>query len=666
MNKKKQINLFDELSVVLFAGGGGADTGFSCATGRPVDLAINHSIDAIRMHKTNHPWTVHMQEDVFAVDPVTAACGRPVGILWASPDCTHFSKAKGGKPVKKEIRGLSWVVVKWALYTRPRVMFMENVEEIQTWGPCIETEKGLQPDPNRAGETYKAFIGILTTGVSAGSPGLLECCEFLKIDPMGTEAQQLIQGLGYDFDSKILCAADFGVPTIRKRWFAVFRCDGRPISFPEPTHAKNGEGGLLRWRSAAEIIDWSLPCPSIFASKGAIKAEYGLTAVRPLAENTLKRVIKGVDKYTIRSGKPFIVAMNHSGEFRGQDIDSPTKTITSKLGRGIVRAAFTAINTSNSVGADADKPLNTARTGGGGGQMIIAPELTAIGQASNDSRAYSCREPVRTVVSKAEQALLTPILTQYHDSPEFRGQKCTEPIMTIDASPRYSLAAAQLTEYFGNGQPIDIGQPAHTVTAKDREGLTLAHLTKYYGGVIGETVEKPLPTVTSVDHNALSLVHVAEFKGQDKGQSLSEPLRTVTASAGEFAAVQARIHRYSSNSDLRYWPEVRNLLNRYCGYSLEENEVLLIHIAETWYYISDIGLRMLTPRELYNAMGFPPDYIIDRDYLGRKYSKSSQVARCGNAVCPPVAGALIAANLKEYALPAYILTLAELWERMAI
>lgn len=553
------------MSVVLFAGGGGSDTGISCATGRPVDLAINHSIDAIRMHKTNHPWTVHMQEDVFAVDPITATGGRPVGILWASPDCTHFSKAKGGKPVKKEIRGLSWVVVKWALYTRPRVMFMENVEEIQTWGPCIETEKGLQPDPNRAGETYKAFIGMLTTGVPADSPGLIECCEFLKIDPMGTEAQQLIHGLGYDFDSKILCAADFGVPTIRKRWFAVFRCDGRPISFPEPTHAKNGERGLPRWRSAAEIIDWSLPCPSIFETKDDIKSKYGVNAVRPLADNTLRRIIRGVDKFTIKSANPFIVECNHSGDGHMRSADDPLNTLTEKYTGGIVASS----------------------------------------------------------------------IIQYHSeqTDSMRGQRIDEPLMTIDASPRYGLASASLIEYFGGGRPLDILDPMHTVTARDREALTLAH--------------------------------VAEFKGQDKGQSLSEPLRTVTASAGEFAEVQTKVERYSGNLNLNHWPEVRNLLNRYCGYSLEENEVLLIHIAETWYYISDIGLRMLTPRELYNAMGFPPDYIIDRDYLGREYSRSAQVARCGNAVCPPVAGALITANLHEYSLPHYIVTLADLWAKVS-
>lgn len=596
-----QINLFDELSVVLFAGGGGSDTGISCMTGRPVDIAINHSIDAIRMHKTNHPWTRHLQEDIFAVDPEKVCEGRPVGIMWASPDCTHFSKAKGGKPVKKEIRGLSWVVVKWALSVHPRVMFMENVEEIQTWGPCIETANGLQPDPARAGETYQGFIAMLTTGIDLAHPALKECCEFLKIDPMGSEAQKLINGLGYDFGSDILCAADYGVPTIRKRWFAVFRCDGKPVCFPEPTHSKDGRGGLKKWRSAAEIIDWSLPCPSIFESKEQIKAKYNLTAVRPLADNTMKRAIRGVDKFTIKSGKPFIVECNHGGDGHNRTADEPVNTITGKYTGGIINptlSPFTQTNTSNSVGAGAGEPLNTARTGGGGGQMLIAP-----------------------------------LLTQYHDSPEFRGQEVTEPIMTVDGSNRYGLVVAQLTEYYGNAQDgLGISQPLHTVTAKDREALTLAH--------------------------------IAEFKGQDKGQDAREPLRTVTASAGEFAAVKTTVIKYAPGADLKYWPQVRSLLNEYCGYTLAENEILLLKLGASWYYISDIGLRMLTPRELFNAMGFPPDYIIDHDYTGKEYGKSAQVARCGNAVCPPVAGALVAANLGEYALMRYISTMRELREKV--
>ncbi len=559
-----QKSCFDELSVVLFAGGGGSDTGISCMTGRPVDIAINHDADAIRMHRTNHPWTRHLQEDIFAVDPEEVCAGQKVGILWASPDCTHFSKARGGVPVKKEIRGLSWVVVKWALAVRPRVMFMENVEEIQTWGPCIETPKGLMPDPERAGETFDGFIAMLTTGIEPDHPALAECCAFLHIGRCSPEAERLIKGLGYDFGSRILCAADYGVPTIRRRWFAVFRCDGEPVRFPEPTHAKDGKGGLKKWRSAAEIIDWTLPCPSVFEDKRTIKEKYGLTAVRPLAENTMRRVIRGVDKFTIRSGKPFIVECNHGGDGHTRSVDEPVNTLTGKYTGGVCAAN----------------------------------------------------------------------LIQYHteQTENVRGQGMRNPIQTVDSSNRYGLATANLVEYYGNGVPLDISEPLHTVTSRDREGLTLAH--------------------------------IAEFKGQDIGQEAGRPLRTVTASAGEFGAVQTVICRYPPERDMGHWTEVRALLNTYCGYALSEDDVILLLISGVYYYIADIGLRMLTPRELYNAMGFPPDYIIDRDYTGKEYSRSAQVARCGNAVCPPVAGALVAANIRETMLH-YIGTMAELRERVS-
>jgi DNA (cytosine-5)-methyltransferase 1 len=673
--RKTQISIFDKLSVVLFAGGGGADTGISCMTGRPVDIAINHDIDAIRMHKTNHPYTMHLQEDIFAVDPAEVCVGREVGTLWASPDCTHFSKAKGAKPVKKEIRGLSWVVLKWALSVHPEKIFMENVEEIQTWGPCIETEKGLQPDPSRSGETYKGFVAMLTTGIEPGHPALLEACEFLKISPNGTEAKKLIDGLGYNFGSKVLCAADYGVPTIRKRWFAVFSCDGQPIRFPEPTHSKNGEKGLKKWRSAAEIIDWTLPCPSIFDNKQSIKKKYGLSAVRPLADNTLKRCIRGVDKFTIKSGKPFIVSVNHEGdEFRGQSINEPYSTITGKLGTGVVNpilSPFHMYNHQNAAGTDMREPMNTATSTGS--QQLIAPSLMAIGQTGGGDRIYGADHPVNTQVSKAETCLVAPLLIQYHQeqTEAVRGQSIDDPIMTIDGANRYGLVSAQLTEYFGKAQPLDVSGPLHTVTSRDREALTVAHIQKYYdGGYAGcgsEAID-PLGTVTSRDHNALCLSHIVKFKGTNIGQGLTAPLQTITAASGggSYGTVYTTVERYSTNLNLRQWPEVRLLLNQYCGYSLADNDIILIWIDGVAYYIADIGLRMLTPRELFTAMGFPLDYIIDRDYTGKEYSKTAQVARCGNAVCPPVAGALIKANLQDLALPKYIEKMSELWEAVGM
>lgn len=639
--KKAQTNLFDPIWGDYFAGGAGASSGIACAVGEPAYFAVNHSRSALDMYSQNHPYTRIYCEDVFDVDPVQICDGHPMWLLWASPDCTHHSKARGGKPVSKHIRGLPWAIVRAALKVRPGCIMFENVEEIQSWGPCITDENGNEyPDPERKGETFQGFIAIMTTGIEPHHPAHLECCEFLKISPDSEDGRRLAAGLGYEFEGRELVAADYGAPTIRKRYYGIFRCDGRPIVWPEPTHSKTGTDGKKKWRSAAEVIDWSLPCPSIFESKEDIKAKYGLTAVRPLADNTMKRVICGVDKYTIKSGEPFIVQIGY-GERPGQaprvqDINAPVSTVVSNVKQYLCRpvvTAFTQTNTSNSVGTSPTEPVNTARTGGGGGQMLITPSLTAIGQTSANSREYAANEPVRTVVSKAEQCLISPVLTQYHDSPEFRGQSVSDPIMTIDGSNRYGLAAVHLTEFYGNGKALDVCQPMHTITSKDREALTLAH--------------------------------IAEFKGQDKGQSADVPLRTITASAGEFATVYAKVVRYIPGTDMGYWPEIRSLLNKYCGYTLADDEVILLHICGSWYYISDIGLRMLTPRELYNAMGFLPDYCIDFDVNGKPYTKAEKVARCGNAVCPAVSEALVRVNFPERCCKKFN-TMAQLDDAVAV
>ena len=286
---KAQISLWEEKIVDSFAGGGGASTGIELATGRVVDIAINHDPDAILMHKTNHPHTTHYQASVWDVDPLEVTHGSPVGLLWASPDCKHFSKAKGGKPVEKKIRGLAWIVLRWAGTVRPRVIILENVEEFQTWGPV---RKG-KPVKKLSGQTFHKWLGQL-------------------------------EALGYTVEWRELVAADYGAPTTRKRFFLIARCDGRPIVWPEPTHAPADspevKAGLKKpWRSAAEIIDWSLPAPSIFASKEEIRERYGVAAVRPLAKNTMRRVARGVDKFVIKSATPFIVPTGY-GEAPGQQL----------------------------------------------------------------------------------------------------------------------------------------------------------------------------------------------------------------------------------------------------------------------------------------------------------------------------------------------------------
>lgn len=564
MPKAAQLNLFDEIIVDNFAGGGGASTGIELATGRPVTIAINHDPAAIRMHKTNHPYTAHIQASVWDVDPKAVCAGRPVGLAWFSPDCKHFSKAKGAALVDRNIRGLAWIVLRWAAAVRPRVIILENVEEFQTWGPV---RKG-KPVKRKAGTTFRRW------------------------------KRQLID-LGYAVEHRELIAADFGAPTTRKRFVLIARCDGKPITWPERTHAPKDSlevrsGQLLPWRSAAEIIDWSLPCYSVFESKQEIKEKYGVHAVRPLAKNTMRRVIRGVDKFTIRSGAPFLVG-----------------NTSSSLGT----MPFTFSNTGGSVGADAGKPVHTIRTAGG--QVLASASLMSIGQTGGGNRVREILDPAPTVVSKQETCLVAANMIQYHTekSESVRAKGMEDPLPTADTSNRHGLTAAQLVEYFSNGRPLDVTVPMHTVTSHDREAVVCSH--------------------------------IVEFKGQDIGQADKKPLRTITASAGEFAVCQTYLTK-ADGKDLMHWPEIRNLLNEHCGYHLDEDDVLLLKIHGDYYFIGDILLRMLIPRELYNAMGFPPDYKIERDYTGKAYAKSLQVDRCGNAVCPPLAEAVVRANLPEW------------------
>lgn len=615
-----QIDIFDEIVVDNFAGGGGASTGIELAAGRPVAIAINHDPDAILLHKTNHPYTEHLQASVWDVDPVAVCRGRPVGLAWFSPDCKHFSKAKGAALVDRNIRGLAWIVLRWAALVHPRVIMLENVEEFQTWGPV---RKG-KPVKSKAGQTFRKW-------------------------------KQQLTDLGYTIDHRELVAADYGAPTTRKRFVLVARCDGKPIIWPKRTHAPRDSeevkaGKCLPWRSAAEIIDWSIPGYSIFDSKQEIMELYGVKVVRPLAENTMRRVIRGVDKFTIKSGNPFLVECNHSGAGHTRSSEEPVNTLTGKYTGGVcdpILAPITITNTSNSVGVPAGNPVHTVTTAGN--QILASASLMSIGQTGGGDRIRDMREPSPTTVSKQEACVIAANLIQYHteQTENVRASGLNVPINTVDASNRYGLTCANLVEYYGNGNPLDVSEPMHTVTAHDREALVSAHIQKYFGGVVGESAKEPLPTVTTVDHNAVCAAHVAEFKGQDIGQSVAAPLRTITASAGEFAECCTVLVK-ADGCGLGHWAEIRELLNRHCGYSLADDEVILLIIQGIAYYIADITLRMLTPRELYNAMGFPPDYIIDHDHMGNAYGKTKQVARCGNAVCPPLAEAMVRANMPEW------------------
>ncbi len=510
----------NELIIDNFAGGGGASTGIEVATGRSVDIAINHDPEAIRMHKTNHPNTKHYCESVWDVNPIEVCSGHPVALAWFSPDCKHFSKAKGGKPKDKNIRGLAWVALRWAALVRPRVIILENVEEFKTWGPLNRRHR---PIKGKQGQTFRRFV-------------------------------KQLKDLGYEVEFQELTAADYGTPTTRKRFFMIARSDGKSIVWPEPTHAPREKAGLLKpYVGAYTQIGFNLPCPSIFDTAEEIKEKYGIRAVRPLAEKTMQRIARGLQKFVIDNPEPFVIQVNHSGSdwHYTKDIKEPLPVITAKHGFGIV----------------------------------------------------------------------SPILIQYHSETgkgEVRGQHLHKPIMTVDGSGRYALVSAFIQKYFGGG----------------------------YAGA-GENLKKPLPTITSVDHNSLCTANLIQLNNHCDGRDIMDPIPVVTSSGGHFG-------------------EVRTFLIKYYGCGTGQNIIDsldtittkdrfgLVTIHGVDYLIIDIGLRMLEPKELYGCQGFPKDYIIDRDYAGNNYSRAEQVKRCGNAVCPPIAAALVKANLPELCI----------WERL--
>lgn len=546
---KKMIH--GELIVDNFAGGGGASTGIELATGYSVDIAINHDPEAIKMHKANHPNTKHYCENVWAIDPVKACNGHPVGLAWFSPDCKHFSKAKGGKPKDKNIRGLAWVALRWAGLVRPRVIMLENVEEFKTWGPL---NRGHHPIKEKQGKTFERFV-------------------------------QQLRNLGYEVEFRELIAADYGAPTMRKRFFMVARCDGKPIVWPEPTHgpadSEAVKVGLLKpYVGAYTQIDFSRPCPSIFDTSEEIKEKYGIRAVRPLAQKTMDRIARGFIKFVLNNPKPFIIQCNHGGERRPNDIREPMPTITGKHGYGIVE-----------------------------------PYMVQIGQTGfTKDRSKDVREPLTTIVSKNEHCLISPTLIQYHSETSkdgVRGQTIEDPIMTVDSSNRYGLVTSFLHKYYDGG----------------------------YKGA-GETVENPLPTVTAWDHNSVVTANLIQMNNHCDGKDIRQPLPTITAGDGHFGEVRAFLIKYYGQGTGQ---DIKDPLDTVTA----QDRFGLVTINGTDYQIVDIGLRMLEPRELYGCQGFPDDYIIDHDYTGKIYPRSEQVRRCGNAVCPPIPAALVRANLPE-------------------
>ena len=486
-----------ELIVDSFAGGGGASEGIRRALGRGPDIAINHDPEAIALHAANHPESRHYVENVWKVDPLEATGGKPVGFMWLSPDCKHFSKAKGGKPVSRKVRGLAWVATRWAAAVKPRVIVLENVEEFQGWGPVLADGK---PCPARKGQTFLSFVGRL-------------------------------RRLGYAVEWRELRACDFGAPTIRKRLFIVARCDGQPIVWPAPTH---GKGRALPWRTAAECIDWSLPCPSIFERK------------KPLAEKTLRRIARGIERFVVNSPRPFIVNMSHGGNLES-----------------------------------IDAPMTTVKTEKGGCRAIVAPTLVQTGYGEREGQA-----------------------------------------------PR----------------SLDLGKPLGTVVAgAAKHALVSAFLAKHYSErsaseVQGASLFDPMPTVTTTDHNALVATHLSQLNGTSTGQEVTRPLNAIAAQGWHFAEVRAFLQAYFGNEKdgVDLFEPMRTVTSR--------DRFGLVTVEGQEYAIADIGMRMLAPRELYNAQGFGPDYQIEIQYNGKPLSKTAQVRMVGNSVCPPIAEAIVRAN----------------------
>ncbi|EML6378041.1 TPA: DNA cytosine methyltransferase [Klebsiella oxytoca] len=609
-----------EIIVDNFAGGGGASTGIELAIGRSVDIAINHDENAVAMHRTNHPDTLHYCENVFDVDPKAATGGKAVGFAWFSPDCTHYSKARGSKPVKREIRGLAWVSLRWALDVQPRVMALENVEEFKTWGPLLSCE--MRPDPDRSGETFKAFVGMLSNGIPADHPALYECCDFLGLSPDSKDARRLITGLGYQVEYRELRACDYGAPTIRKRFFILMRRDGKPIVWPEATHGDPKSavvlaGNLAPWRTAAECIDWSIPAPSIFDRK------------KPLAVNTLKRIARGIQRFVIESASPFIVKCNHTTTrgkydcFRGQALDDPLQTITKTHGYAIAVPHLTKFRT-GATGQPVTEPVPTVTAGtskrpGGNGHALgiveaeLAPFLAGNGGSEYQAKPRPLDKPAHTILKESRACVVAPVIARQFGASV--GHRADEPSATITAG--------------GGG----------------KSQLVSAFLAKHYGGNYtgpGVGLDEPAHSVTTVDHHALVASHLVKLRGTCRdGQRTDEPMPTITAGGQHVGEVKTTLA--AEDYDEERAQQVQSFLQEYCG----EECTGLVEIDGVTYRIVDIGMRMLQPHELYRAQGFPEWYIIDQDYRGVKYAKDKQVARCGNAVPPPFAEALVRANLPE-------------------
>jgi len=698
-----QLDLGHELIIDNFAGGGGTSTGLEAAFGRPVDIAINHDPEALAMHAINHPHTKHLCESVWDIDPIEVTGNQPVALVWLSPDCKHFSKAKGGKPVEKKIRGLAWVTLRWAAKCRPRVIMLENVEEFKTWGPLIQDDHGhWKPDPAKRGKTFESFVRQL-------------------------EAQ------GYKVDHRELRASDYDTPTIRKRFFLVARRDGLPIQWPAPTNGAPDSPGvragkLAPYRTAAECIDWSLECPSIFTRK------------RPLAEATLRRIAKGIMRYVVDAADPFIVGqggpiyagkpvtarqpfgtlttenhravvvpsivpVTHQGSDRSESVHEPFRTITgAQRGEKALASAtlrpFVMTNTTGHPGADVDSPVPTVTSAGnqalvtaflnehanasnqhvmpadaplrtvcaqvkGGHFGLVSAALVGVGGRAGDSRPRGADEPTATITAKGDTAIATAFLAKHYTG--VVGSELEQPIGTVTSTDHHSLVTAHLTKFRTGSTGSDLAEPVPTITAGPKEnpagaphalGIVTAHIQRDMGKSIGHAAGAPLGTVTAGGGGKSALVasSLVKLRGTSTAAGADEPLHTISAGGQHHAEVRAfLLAYYGTDQDQAPDSPLATVTSR------DRFGLVTIHGQD--YEIVDIGLRMLAPHELYRAQGFPAGYVIDEIpdpellFVGGEQvdgdplslpriplTKSAQVRMCGNSVCPPLSEALIRAN----------------------
>lgn len=607
-----------KIIVDCFAGGGGASTGIEMALGRSPDVAINHDAVALALHEANHPQTEHLVNDIWGVDPLSVHPGRRIGLLWASPDCKHFSKAKGGAPKDRNIRDLAWVVVDWAEKRKPDVIIIENVEEFVTWGPVDDDGA---PIKWLAGHTFEAWLTRLRKA-------------------------------GYRVEHRELRACDYGAPTIRKRLFVVMRRDGGKIVWPAPTHgnpksAAVRAGRLKPWRTAAEIIDWSLPCPSIFDTASEIMAKHGLRAVRPLAENTGARIARGVKRYVLEAAEPFVVVFRHQQDGRAINKPVPTVTANSDIKKpggaaplGVVAPTIMR-HFGTSTGRGIGAPLGTVTADGGGKSALITPVLTA---AQHGGSVRPIDGPVHTVTASAkdQNAVIVPTLVQTgygeREGQAPRALDIGAPLGTVVAGgAKHAVVAPHIMTMRNAGKPFNgADEPTHTVTAGGA-GLSVVagFLAQHNGGPRNDNAA---------------------------GHDAREPVSTLTVRGSQQNVVAGALVKYYGTGDLAqalpaappFGPEHEARAREVAGFlrhfgAWDEREFVTVAIAGFEFVVADIGMRMLTPRELFRAQGFPDDYEIERGPNGRVFTKSDQIHKCGNSVAPPMAAALAGANCPHMA-----------------